>query len=141
MVLGIAVYQATFGQGTGPILLSIVDCTGIESSLLSCSHVGDSIFNCSHLSDAGVICPSCKPCIWVKFISKFDTSPRQRFFISANSSQSLNFGPLRPPINSLINVFLPVMTYYNKAALLNCIFSCGCAGPSLRQPTGLPLLR
>ena len=66
LMVGIAVNRAVFGQGTGPVLLSNVECTGTESSLLSCSHAGDDIFYCSHSSNAGVICPLCKPCIWLQ---------------------------------------------------------------------------
>ena len=50
-------YGAPFGQGTGPVFLRNVGCTGTESSLLSCSHRSGS---CSHFQDAGVVCPSCK---------------------------------------------------------------------------------
>ena len=50
-------YQHNFGQGTGPVFLYGVRCTGTESSLLSCSHSGISYNWCSHSSDAGVVCP------------------------------------------------------------------------------------
>ena len=56
----VAVSSATFGQGTGPIFLDDVRCTGAESSLLSCSHIGIGIHNCGHYEDAGVLCPTCK---------------------------------------------------------------------------------
>ena len=65
-IIAIAVYRATFGQGTGPVLLTHVNCTGTESSLLSCSREGTSLRQCSHyrsyytvFQDAGVVCP-CK---------------------------------------------------------------------------------
>ena len=57
--LAIAVYQAGFEQGTGPVLLNGVRCTGTESSLLSCSHDGIGRAYCSHSQDAGVVCPPC----------------------------------------------------------------------------------
>ena len=61
-IIGIAVRQAAFGQGTGFVLLSYVGCIGSESSLLSCSH--SDVTYCSHYNDAGVVCPTCKSCIW-----------------------------------------------------------------------------
>ena len=56
----LAITRTVFGQGTGPIYLNSVRCTGTESSLLSCSHSGIGVTYCSHSSDAGVVCPSCK---------------------------------------------------------------------------------
>ena len=58
--IAIAVFNAAFGQGSGPVLLGNVGCSGNEYSLLSCSHV---VTYCSHSSDAGVVCPSCESCI------------------------------------------------------------------------------
>ena len=49
--------QHNFGQGTGPVFLYGVGCSGSESSLLSCSHSGISFNWCSHSADAGVVCP------------------------------------------------------------------------------------
>ena len=45
---------AYFGEGTGPILLDNLGCTGNESSLLECPYTPH---NCQHYEDAGVICP------------------------------------------------------------------------------------
>ena len=43
-----------FGQGTGPIHLDNVQCSGTETSLLQCTY--SPIHNCGHIEDAGVIC-------------------------------------------------------------------------------------
>ena len=49
--------SATFGFGSGWILLTNVDCNGNEQSLLNCSHNGWGITaGCGHQEDAGVIC-------------------------------------------------------------------------------------
>ena len=48
---------AYFGQGSGPIWLDYVFCTGSESMLASCGHLGVNITrSCSHAEDAGVRC-------------------------------------------------------------------------------------
>ena len=55
--LGIAIGSAGFGQGSGPIQLDSVTCTGSESTLASCGHLGVGVTgNCYHYEDAGVRC-------------------------------------------------------------------------------------
>ncbi len=55
----IAYRSAHFGQGTGPIFLSAVACTGMESFLLNCSVIAtQGLHSCTHEMDAGVGCPS-----------------------------------------------------------------------------------
>ena len=56
---GSAYSRAYFGQGSGPILLDNVTCTGSESTLANCTHLGIGITrSCSHSEDAGVRCYS-----------------------------------------------------------------------------------
>ena len=53
----IAYANARFGQGTGPVVLNNLVCTGTEGTLLDCS--SDGLFNigsCTHADDAGVQC-------------------------------------------------------------------------------------
>ena len=51
--------SAYFGEGSGPILLDNVTCTGSESTLANCGHLGVGITtSCSHSEDAGVQCSS-----------------------------------------------------------------------------------
>ncbi|XP_066498176.1 uncharacterized protein [Hoplias malabaricus] len=51
-----APHSARFGQGSGPIFLDDVGCSGSESSITSCSHRGFNIHDCSHGEDASVVC-------------------------------------------------------------------------------------
>ena len=54
---GLAVYSASFGEGSGPIWLDGVLCTGSEPILAKCDHVGINVVrSCNHSSDAGVKC-------------------------------------------------------------------------------------
>ena len=50
---------ASFGEGTGRIWLSNVQCTGIERELTDCLTNSSGINSCSHVRDAGVRCGMC----------------------------------------------------------------------------------
>ena len=60
--LGLGTYgssrnYAYYGQGSGPIWLDNVYCTGSESIIISCGHLGFNVTrSCSHSEDAGVWC-------------------------------------------------------------------------------------
>lgn len=45
---------AAFGQGSGPIFLDDVHCSGDEQNLTACPHTTN--HNCGHYEDAGVTC-------------------------------------------------------------------------------------
>ena len=50
----VAFGSSFFGQGSGPINLDDVQCTGSEAGLLDCTY--NPTHNCIHFEDAGVRC-------------------------------------------------------------------------------------
>ncbi len=52
----VALQQAPFGQGTGPILLDNLFCTGTQLYLANCTNNGVVNHNCAHNEDAGLRC-------------------------------------------------------------------------------------
>ncbi|XP_071504514.1 scavenger receptor cysteine-rich domain-containing protein DMBT1-like [Diadema antillarum] len=52
---------APYGQGSDPIWLDNVECTGTESDLAECSHNGYGDHNCGHGEDVGVECIPTEP--------------------------------------------------------------------------------
>ncbi|KAK7105690.1 uncharacterized protein [Littorina saxatilis] len=48
--------EAAFGQGTGPIVLDDIQCTGSEQDIRVCPARAFGTHNCAHSEDAGVVC-------------------------------------------------------------------------------------
>ena len=53
-----AITGAAYGQGSGPIWMDDVACSGSESNIYDCSHRGWGKHDCTHSSDASVQCSS-----------------------------------------------------------------------------------
>ena len=47
--------NAFYGQGTGPIYIDNLRCSGLEMNILHCNYDPDTS-NCAHSEDAGVQC-------------------------------------------------------------------------------------
>lgn len=45
-----------YGEGSGPVFLGSVACTGVEPRLLECPNSGLEAESCGHSLDAGVVC-------------------------------------------------------------------------------------
>jgi len=55
LVDAVAYSNARYGQGTGPIWLDNLSCTGAEYNLINCTYDPDTT-DCQHFEDAGVLC-------------------------------------------------------------------------------------
>ena len=54
--LGQVKVDTEFGEGTGPIWMDSVDCSGDETSIFDCHHDRWGVHDCSHSEDVGVVC-------------------------------------------------------------------------------------
>ena len=69
------------GQGTGPLVLNNIGCSGTESYLLRSSHRMVGVTSCSHSEDAGVVCPTCRLCTSV-IVSKCNVHVTCHFIVA-----------------------------------------------------------
>ena len=57
IIIAVSVYYS--GQGSGPIWLNSLNCTGTEQNILECSREFElgNPYGCSHSQDVSVVCP------------------------------------------------------------------------------------
>ena len=66
---------AHFGQGSGPIGLDNIACSGSEKGLVNCSYDTDTT-DCTHLEDVGLRCqPECKITAHIQNTMSLQPSP------------------------------------------------------------------
>ena len=59
-IIGVQYYtSAHYGQGSGPILLDDVACSGLEVRLADCLYESNTM-DCSHSEDVGIMCQPCE---------------------------------------------------------------------------------
>ena len=66
-----ALSSATFGQGSGAIILDNVQCTGTETRLFDCPANPVGIHNCVHSEDASVRCTITREYKIIRFFAYF----------------------------------------------------------------------
>ena len=102
---GTAIGSASFGQGSGPIWLDNVLCSGNEPTLASCGHLGVNVTRfCKHSEDAGVRCSGtqgmCKTVVWRSEISELG-----KFLLKLKVLQSGKFAPRENnPLYSILSI-------------------------------------
>ncbi|XP_025101593.1 uncharacterized protein LOC112568406 isoform X15 [Pomacea canaliculata] len=106
--IGQAVAAAAYGQGTGPINLDDVDCTGSETTLANCTANSWATHDCGHSEDAGVKCMS--KCLSAQY---FDTTRQQCVGCPPGKHQPWPYADLCDPC--------PAGQYQNISGQTNCV--------------------
>ncbi|TDH15847.1 hypothetical protein EPR50_G00013920 [Perca flavescens] len=87
-----ALTNAAFGQGSGPIWLDDVSCSGNESSITDCRHQGFGVHNCGHVEDASIIC-EVRPGLNSTVLPTTPHPPPQNFTTNQGKTATTTAGP------------------------------------------------
>ncbi|XP_027715901.1 soluble scavenger receptor cysteine-rich domain-containing protein SSC5D isoform X2 [Vombatus ursinus] len=123
---------AFFGEGTGPVWLSELDCRGSESRLSLCRHRGWKAHICSHEEDAGLVCvgqratnsrpDSTEPLDWELWSEGSPTSP------AGNPTSSPQEAPRLPKLPKATRAPLLTSNAFRQEHLRLAGGPHGCAG-------------
>lgn len=80
--------DARFGQGSGPIWIGYMECSGSESTLKKCGFSGQSVNQCYHEEDPGLICSVRLDCIQVGLLFSNDHHVVLEFNVSLCHSKN-----------------------------------------------------
>ncbi len=112
-----ATSNAHFGQGSGPISMSDVHCSGSETALKYCHSDSQNAHYCRHNRDAGVVCSGkllqTSACY---FISLFHNSHSSNNYagVYKHHYQSYETGSLFNCFVHNILILIPYFFFYNK---------------------------
>lgn len=82
-----------FGEGTGPIFMEGVTCTGLESNIVTCSFRGfDHHTTCTHRQDAGVVCDPLSIPVRLTGSGQFPSEGRVELFVRGEWGTVCNNG-------------------------------------------------
>ncbi|KAI2646634.1 Deleted in malignant brain tumors 1 protein [Labeo rohita] len=122
-----ATKNALFGQGSGPISMALVGCSGSETALKDCSSTSQYIKYCGHHQDAGVVCSGkllqTSSCHFITLFHNFYSS-KKKYFHMLVCTNCINVNLIKPTVcltdrvfNCFIHNILILISYF---LVINC---------------------